>query len=145
MKNNKVWYIGYLISVVSLIISFAGNHRKSAFIALVIFAAVTFCVTHIMVVHNKMLLKNEEYKIAVNDERTEKIKDKIGTTTSYIMMMFIVISAVVFLYLEYYVPAIFMIFIIFLIPIFNLIDLKTFCNSFKRKSDVNHQVLNDKI
>ena len=40
MKNNKVWYIGYLISVVSLIISFAGNHRKSAFIALVIFAAV---------------------------------------------------------------------------------------------------------
>ena len=63
MKNNKVWYIGYLISVVSLIISFAGNHRKSAFIALVIFAAVTFCVTHIMVVHNKMLLKNEEYKI----------------------------------------------------------------------------------
>jgi len=63
MKNNKVWYIGYLISVVSLIISFAGNHRKSAFIALVIFAAVTFCVTHIMVVHNKMLLKNEEYKM----------------------------------------------------------------------------------
>ena len=121
MKNNKVWYIGYLISVVSLIISFAGNHRKYAFIALVIFAAVTFCVTHIMVVHNKMLLKNEEYKIAVNDERTEKIKDKIGTTTSYIMMMFIVISAVVFLYLEYYVPAIFMIFIIFLIPIIMLV------------------------
>ena len=121
MKNNKVWYIGYLISVVSLIISFAGNHRKSAFIALVIFAAVTFCVTHIMVVHNKMLLKNEEYKIAVNDERTEKIKDKIGTTTSYIMMMFIVRSAVVFLYLEYYVPAIFMIFIIFLIPIIMLV------------------------
>lgn len=121
MKNNKVWYIGYLISVVSLIISFAGNHRKSAFIALVIFAAVTFCVTHIMVVHNKMLLKNEEYKIAVNDERTEKIKDKIGTTTSYIMMMFIVISAVVFLYLEYYVPAILMIFIIFLIPIIMLV------------------------
>lgn len=121
MKNNKVWYIGYLISVVSFIISFAGNHRKSAFIALVIFAAVTFCVTHIMVVHNKMLLKNEEYKIAVNDERTEKIKDKIGTTTSYIMMMFIVISAVVFLYLEYYVPAIFMLFIIFLIPIIMLV------------------------
>ena len=114
MKNNKVWYIGYLISVVSFIISFAGNHRKSAFIALVI-------LTHIMVVHNKMLLKNEEYKIAVNDERTEKIKDKIGTTTSYIMMMFIVISAVVFLYLEYYVPAIFMIFIIFLIPIIMLV------------------------
>ena len=101
MKNNKVWYIGYLISVVSLIISFAGNHRKSAFIALVIFAAVTFCVTHIMVVHNKMLLKNEEYKIAVNDERTEKIKDKIGTTTSYIMMMFIVISALKFLFINH--------------------------------------------
>ena len=121
MKNNKVWYIGYLISVVSFIISFAGNHRKSAFIALVIFAAVTFCVTHIMVVHNKMLLKNEEYKIAVNDERTEKIKDKIGMTKSYIMMMLIVISAVVFLYLEYYVPAIFMLFIIFLIPIIMLV------------------------
>ena len=37
------------------------------------------------------------------------------------MMMFIVISAVVFLYLEYYVPAIFMIFIIFLIPIIMLV------------------------
>ena len=73
------------------------------------------------IIDNKMLLKNEEYKIAANDERTEKIKDKIGTTTSYIMMMFIVISAVLFLYLEYYVPAIFMIFIIFLIPIIMLV------------------------
>lgn len=42
MKNNKVWYIGYLISVVSLIISFAGNHRKSAFIALVILRQLLF-------------------------------------------------------------------------------------------------------
>ena len=61
MKNNKVWYIGYLISVVSLIISFAGNHRKSAFIALVIFAAVTFCVTHIRLRLRKKKRKKEKF------------------------------------------------------------------------------------
>lgn len=45
--------------------------------------------------HNKMIEKDESYRININDERNVKIKDKVNAAMSYILMILIGLVAVI--------------------------------------------------
>lgn len=114
MKNNKIWYLGYLVGFLSLILLFTlkGNEITN-FLLTIIFATIT-SISSVKIMHNKMIEKDTSYRINVNDERNEKIRDKINATMCYVLMILIGFVAVICLAIKAYLPAgILAIFILF--------------------------------
>lgn len=106
MKNNKIWYLGYLISLVLLIVIFTLDLNRSTQTAVTILFSFVLAITHVNVIHNKMIAKDKEYNILSKDERNEMIRDKVNAMNSVVLISFIGIITVVFIVYEWYVPAI---------------------------------------
>jgi len=106
MKNNKIWYLGYLISLVLLIIIFTLDLNRSTQTAVTILFSFVLAITHVNVIHNKMIAKDKEYNILSKDERNEMIRDKVNAMNSVVLISFIGIITVVFIVYEWYIPAI---------------------------------------
>lgn len=75
-------------------------------IGLVILFAAVFSVSHTQILHNKMMKKDSDYKIDVMDERNIAIKEKAGNITNMITVVLLGLATVVFICLDYIVPAI---------------------------------------
>lgn len=107
MKNKyQIWYIGYIISLVLILIVFLADCSKAVDIGLTILFSVVFSVSHVQVLHNKMLKNDSDYKINVMDERNIAIKEKAGNITNMITLALLGITTVIFILLDYLVPAI---------------------------------------
>ena len=107
MKNKyKIWYIGYIISLVLILIVLLADCSKAVDIGLTILFSVVFSVSHVQVLHNKMLKKDSDYKINIMDERNIAIKEKSGNITNMITLALLGITTVIFILLDYLVPAI---------------------------------------
>lgn len=107
MKNKyKIWYIGYIISLVLILIVLLADCSKAVDIGLTILFSVVFSVSHVQVLHNKMLKNDSDYKINVMDERNIAIKEKSGNITNMITLALLGITTVIFILLDYLVPAI---------------------------------------
>lgn len=106
MKNNKIWYLGYLISLVLLIIIFTLDLNRSTQTAVTILFSFVLAITHVNIIHNKMIAKDKEYNILSKDERNEMIRDKVNAMNSVVLISFIGIITVVFIVYEWYIPAI---------------------------------------
>lgn len=87
MKNNKMWYFGYIVGFLSLILLFTikGNEIRNILMNLIF--AISTSISSVKIMHNKMIKKDTSYRINVNDERNVKIKDKVNATMSYILMI----------------------------------------------------------
>ena len=107
MKNKyQIWYIGYIISLVLILIVLLADCSKAVDIGLTILFSVVFSVSHAQVLHNKMLKNDSDYKINVMDERNIAIKEKSGNITNMITLALLGITTVIFILLDYLVPAI---------------------------------------
>ena len=107
MKNKyQIWYIGYIISLVLILIVLLADCSKAVDIGLTILFSVVFSVSHVQVLHNKMLKNDSDYKINVMDERNIAIKEKSGNITNMITLALLGIITVIFILLDYLVPAI---------------------------------------
>ena len=80
MKSNKIWYLGCAIGICSLILMFALELDEVVEIVLTFVFGICVSVSHVQIMHHKMMEKDHNYKISVNDERNEKIRG--GDTTS---------------------------------------------------------------
>lgn len=105
MKNKKVWYLGYVIAALSLIVLVTLKLDRSMQIILIFVFAIASSVSHVQIMHHKMMEKDEEYRINVNDERTEKIRDKVNAMMCAILMLLISMVAVICIVIKNYVPA----------------------------------------
>lgn len=94
MKNNKIWYLGYLISLVLLIVIFTLDLNRSTQTAVTILFSFVLAITHVNIIHNKMIAKDKEYNILSKDERNEMIRDKVNAMNSVVLISFIGIITV---------------------------------------------------
>ena len=107
MKNKyQIWYIGYIISLVLILIVLLADCSKAVDIGLTVLFSVVFSVSHVQVLHNKRLKNDSDYKINVLDERNIAIKEKSGNITNMITLALLGITTVIFILLDYLVPAI---------------------------------------
>lgn len=107
MKNkNSIWYFGYLISALLILIIFITDFDKTVDIALAILFAAVFSVSHTQILHEKMMKDDEDYKINVLDERNILIKEKAGHITNMFNMVLLGLITVLFIALDYLIPAI---------------------------------------
>lgn len=117
MKQNKIWYLGYGIAAILVIILFTADLSEPVKLGLSILFAVIFSVSHTQILHNKMLKTDSDYRIEVLDERNIAIKEKAGNITNMITLVLMGWVTVIFIMLDYIVPAILLGVIIFLQPI----------------------------
>ena len=67
--------------------------------------SITVSVSYVQIMHHKMMEKDYNYKISVNDERNEKIRDKVNATMVSILMLLMGIIALVCASVKAYLPA----------------------------------------
>lgn len=107
MKNKyQIWYIGYIISLLLILIILFTDFSKIADIGLAILFSVVLGVSHVQVLHNKMMKNDTDYKINVMDERNIMIQEKVGNVTNMINTALLGLATVIFICLDYVIPAI---------------------------------------
>ena len=104
--KNKLWYIGYIVSAILVLIIFVTDFPKMADMGLLILMCIIFSVSHIQLLHNKMMKNDIYYKVNVMDERNISIKEKSGNITNMITMVLLSIATVIFISFDYLIPAI---------------------------------------
>jgi hypothetical protein len=67
--------------------------------------AISVSVSYVEMTHHKLLKTDRDYKISMNDERNEKIRDKVNATMSPILMLLMGIIAVICISVGAYLPA----------------------------------------
>lgn len=105
MKTNKIWYLGYVIGLCSLILKFTLNMNGAIEVLLTFVFAISVSVSYVQLTHLRLLEMDRDYNISVNDERNEKIKDKVNATMSSVLMLQMGIIAVVCIAVQAYLPA----------------------------------------
>ena len=105
MKTNKLWYLGYLVGICSLLAVFTLNLNEVVKVLLIFVFAISVSVSYVQLTHHRLLAKDRDYKISVNDERNEKIRDKVNATMSPILMLLMGIIAVICISVGAYLPA----------------------------------------
>lgn len=107
MKNKyMIWYLGYVISVILIVIIFLTDFSKMVDIGLAILFTAVFSVSHTQILHNKLMKKDRDYKVSVMDERNIAIKEKAGNITNMITLVQLGLATVIFICLDYLIPAI---------------------------------------
>lgn len=117
MKKNNIWYVGYGISLVLVLLLFFTDFHIEIDMAIGVIFSVIFAVSHTQILHSKMLRDDNEYRRNVLDERNIIIKEKAGNVTNMITLILLGCATVLFIALEYIVPAIVIGVIIFMQPI----------------------------
>lgn len=105
MKTNKLWYLGYLVGICSLLAVLTLNLNEVVRVLLIFVFSISVSVSYVQLTHHRLLAKDRDYKISVNDERNEKIRDKVNATMSSILMVLMGIISVVCIAVGAYIPA----------------------------------------
>lgn len=107
MKNKRqLWYIGYIVSLLLVLIIFITDFPKMADIGLAILFSAILGVSHAQILHSKMMKNDGDYKINVMDERNILIKEKAGNVTNIFNTVLLGLAAVIFICLDYIIPAV---------------------------------------
>lgn len=117
MKNSKIWYLGYVLGFCSLVLVLALKLNEALKIFLTFIFAMSISVSHVNIMHNKMIKNDKSYKIDVNDERSEKIRDKVNAVMASILLLIIGIVAVICISIKAYLPAVLLIISIVYSPV----------------------------
>ena len=105
-KNKKIWYVGYMISLLLILIILFTDFSKMVDIGLAILFSAVFGISHVQILHNKMMKNDADYKISVMDERNILIKEKAGNVTNMVNTVLLGSATVIFICLDYVIPAI---------------------------------------
>lgn len=106
MKKLNLWYLGYILSLILLAILYFTHLSKPFQIALSMVAASIFSVSHVNVIHFKMLKNDPDYQANVYDERNIMIKEKAGSLTNMLNMILLGLVTMFFIAFEYIIPAV---------------------------------------
>lgn len=117
MKNkNNIWYAGYIVSLALVLLLFLTELPSEIDLAVGILFSVIFSVSHVQLLHSKMLREDKEYRIEVLDERNISVKEKAGNITNMITLALLGFATALFIALDYIVPAVMIGVIIFIQP-----------------------------
>ena len=117
MNKKTLCYIGYALAAILAFVLFATDLPQMIDAGLGILFASIFSISNVQLWHDKMLHTDKEYKTEVFDERNILIREKTGNITNIITVALLGIVTVIFIALDYIIPAIFTGVIIFLQPI----------------------------
>ena len=108
MKKNriKLWYLGYAVCAVMLLLIAFADFPRSADMGLACAFGAVFGVSYVQLWYDKQVKKNEDFEIEVEDERNVQIKYRAGYLACGVDMFLFSLATVVFIALDYTLPAI---------------------------------------
>lgn len=104
-NQNLIWYLGLGIALGLLLLLFLTDFPKAVDAALGLAACVIMSVSYVQLSFHKWM-QDGDFKREVMDERNILIKEKAGFVTNMAMMALLGCATVLFLALDYTVPAI---------------------------------------
>ena len=105
VKNKKIWYIGYVIGFISLVALFIFKDDEILNKILPFIFTISVTISSVSLGHNKRMEDDPFYRINVNDERNEKIRDKVNAAMTPILMLIMGLAAVICFSTKAYLPA----------------------------------------
>lgn len=107
MRNrNRFCYFGYAAAFAILLLIVFTDFPLESNIALAVLFSCVFSVSHITLLHDKMIQKDKDYQVHVLDERNISIKEKAGNISNMVTLCMLGLATVIFLLLDYVLPAI---------------------------------------
>ena len=105
-NKAKLWYLGYVVcAVILLLIAFADFPRMADIGLSCAFGAV-FGVSYVQIWYDKQVKKDPDFEVEVEDERNEQIKYRAGYLTCGIDWLLLSAATVALIILDYTLPAI---------------------------------------
>ena len=105
-SKNMIWYLGYAASLALILIIIQTDLPGKADMALAVLMAVIFSVSHMNIFHNKMLSRDDDYRVSVMDERNIAIREKAGNIANMATMTLLGLATVIFIAFDYIFSAI---------------------------------------
>lgn len=106
-KYHKIFCCcGYVLAAVILVVIVVADLPKAADLGLAVLFSILFCVSHVQLLHDRMMKKNQDYQVSVMDERNIAIREKTGNIAYMILIGSIGLATVVFIGLDMIVPAV---------------------------------------
>lgn len=106
MKRNRIWYFGYLTAAVLALVGYFGGLNEPVRTGVCVLAAAIFAVSHVQLLHGKMMQTDRDYRISVLDERSIAIKEKAGNIANMVNTVLMGMAAVLFILLDQLLPAV---------------------------------------
>lgn len=105
-KNKKIWYVGYLVSLIIIIVIAFTDLDTNIDIALSLLFSAIIGVSHSKILHQKMVNSDLDYRRNVFDERLIAIKEKSGNIVNVINIILLGFAMILFMGLGYIIPTI---------------------------------------
>ena len=105
-SKNMIWYLGYAASLALILIIILTDLPGKADMALAVLMAVIFSVSHMNIFHNKMLSRDDDYRVSVMDELNIAIREKAGNIANMATMTLLGLATVIFIAFDYIFSAI---------------------------------------
>ena len=105
-SKNMIWYLGYAASLALILFIILTDLPGKADMALAVLMAVIFSVSHMNIFHNKMLSRDDDYRVSVMDERNIAIREKAGNIANMATMTLLGLATVIFIAFDYIFSAI---------------------------------------
>ena len=99
-SKNMIWYLGYAASLALILIIILTDLPGKADMAVI------FSVSHMNIFHNKMLSRDDDYRVSVMDERNIAIREKAGNIANMATMTLLGLATVIFIAFDYIFSAI---------------------------------------
>ncbi|SMB91815.1 hypothetical protein SAMN00017405_2250 [Desulfonispora thiosulfatigenes DSM 11270] len=122
---KKIWYIGYVLALTIAIIIAVTDLPNSVDAGLGLLFTFILSISYVQLSHSKRMDTDKDYKVDVLDERNISIKEKAGNISNVITLMLLGFVTVIFIVMDYIVPAVILGSIIFIQPLI-LIAVSTF-------------------
>lgn len=105
-KRRKVFCCcGYVLAAVALAVIVFADLPKAADLALAVLFSILFSISHVQILHDKMMKKDRDYQVNVMDERNIAIREKTGNIAYMILIGLLGLATVVFIGLDLMIPA----------------------------------------
>lgn len=105
-KNKKIWCIGYLVSLIIIIVIAFTDLDTNIDIALSLLFSAIIGVSLSKLLHQKMANYDLDYRRNVSDERLVTIKEKSGNIVNVINIVLLALVMILFIGLGYQIPTI---------------------------------------
>lgn len=106
-KRRKVFCCcGYVMAAVALAVIVFADLPKAADLALAVLFSILFSISHVQLLHDKMMKKDRDYQVNVMDERNIAIREKTGNIAYMILIGLLGLATVIFICLDLMLPAV---------------------------------------
>ncbi len=106
MKNKyQLWYIGYIVSLLLIFIILFADFSKIVDLGLTILFSAVLCISHVQILHNRLMINDNAYRIDIMDERNISIREKSGNIMNIITLVLLGIATIIFITFDYLIPA----------------------------------------